>query len=161
MRSIFVHSCLLEPHYRPVLIRHATRVLLNAVAFTVLAACHASTEPEADALTASAERVPLPTEAERSAWPFTPTVSGGSAVVVRGFVDASCSPLRAEASRSGQSVTVSIAPQEPNAVCPAIWASWQPFRATVTGLEPGTYQVQALVAGHKGRAEFAATILQP
>lgn len=142
------------------LIRCTARVLLNAVAVAVVAACQSSTGLEADVLTASAERVSLQTDAERSAWPFTPTVSGGSAVVVRGFVDASCSPLRAEASRSGQSVTVSIAPQEPNAVCPAIWTSWQPFRATVTGLEPGTYRVQALVAGHQGRAEFAVTILQ-
>ncbi len=115
------------------------------------------TTPEA--LSVAVEAVRLRTEDELRAWPVGPTIGGGQAIVVKGTALVGCGAVTAEASRKGEAVVVSVTATGDDRPCPANRSGWQPYVARVTGLLPGTYNVQATTIGHRGRAEFTATIL--
>ena len=124
----------------------------------LLASCHSATDPDSAAEQIRVERVALRTEPEQRAWPFTPSVSGGAPVTIRGYVDATCSRIQAKAWRSSRDVQVKIFPEKGTVICPAIWSAWQPFSAVLPGLEPGTYRIRVTAAGHQGYSEFKVTV---
>lgn len=136
-------------------------------AFTVLliiglggtGGCNSATAPEP--LAVEIEAVSLRTEAEFRAWPFTPTISGGRTIVVRGTALAGCGTLAGTASRAGQIINVEITAPGADRPCIASLSGSPPFRATISGLRAGTYRVRAATVGHHGRAEFEVTVLDP
>lgn len=129
------------------------------VALTALAACDSPTAPESLAVTA--RTVALTSDAERRAWPFTPTVGGGPTVVVRGMALITCARPVGTATRRGNLVELHIAADPAITICPAVFAAWQHFEATVIGLPPASYRVRVTVVGHVGRAEWVVSVLQP
>jgi len=123
----------------------------------ILAACDSPTAPEA--LTVTARTVSFASDAERSAWPFTPTVQGGQRVVIRGMALITCASPIGTATRREDLVEVHIAGDPVTTTCPANVGGWQPVEATVVGLRPGNYRVRVTAVGHIGRAEWVVSVI--
>ena len=132
--------------------------LVTAIAALWAVGCTTPTEPLA--LPVSVQLVELRSESELRAWPFTPSIEGGTGVRVRGFGPFSCGSGVGAAVLRANRLTVTISPSLEPPICPAIYATWRPFEATVS-LPPGSYQVRAIVTGQTGRAEFTVRVLGP
>jgi hypothetical protein len=137
---------------------HRRRWGASLVVLGALAACDSPTAPESLAVTV--QTVALASEAERNAWPFTPTVHGGPSVVVRGTALITCARPIGNATRRGSLVELHIA-GEPVSFCPASIAGWQPLEATISGLAPASYRVRVTAVGHVGHAEWVVNVVQP
>lgn len=128
------------------------------LAIATTGACSSITAP--DPIDVTVEMVQLRSEEEHLAWPFTPTISGGTAIRVRGIALAGCGKLAASATRRGGTVGVTVSAVEVQNPCVSSAWAWQPFTATLA-LPPGDYRVSATTAGHEGVAHFVATVLAP
>jgi len=134
------------------------RRLLTAIAVLWTVGCTTPTEPVR--FPVSVKLVELRSESDLRAWPFTPSIEGGTAVRVRGFGPFSCGSGVGTALLRAEHLTVTISPSLEPPLCPAIYATWQPFEASVS-VPPGSYYVRAVVTGHTGRAEFTIRVLGP
>jgi hypothetical protein len=103
----------------------------------------------------------LASEAERIAWPGTPTVHGGPTVVVRATALITCARPIGIATRRGNLIELHIAGDPATTICLANVAGWQPVEATIMGLASGSYRVRATAVGHTGRAEWVVSVVQP
>lgn len=124
-----------------------------------LAACESPTAVEP--VSATARTVTLSSEAERSAWPVTPTVQGGPNILVRTTAMISCARPIASAVRRANVIEVHIAGDPPTSICLAVVAGWQPVEATILGLSAGTYRVRVTAVGHVGRADWRVVVSPP
>lgn len=131
-----------------------------ATAIAALGAIGCTTPTEPLALPVSVQLVELRSEGELRAWPFTPSIEGGTTVRVRGFGPFSCGSGVGAALLRAERLTITISPSLELPICPAIYATWRPFEATVS-LPPGSYRVSAIVTGQTGRAEFTVRVLGP
>jgi hypothetical protein len=129
------------------------------VVLAAVTACDSPTAPESLAVTV--QTVALATEAERDAWPFTPTVHGGPSVRVRGTALITCARPIGAAMRRGNLVELHIAGDPATTMCPANVAGWQPVEATIVGLAPASYRVRVTAVGHVGHAEWVVNVLRP
>jgi hypothetical protein len=121
------------------------------------AACSSPTDVEP--LTISLRVPAFPTQAERAAWPSSPTVQGGATLVVRGTAFPGCGRLEAHAQRRDNVVGVEIRAVDTDRICLAIIHSY-PVEVTVSGLAPGVYRVRVGMAGVQQRMEGTATIAE-
>jgi len=132
--------------------RPASSSLLAGV---LLAACGSPTD--VDPLTISLRTVTFATQAERAAWPPSPTIEDGEALVVRGWAFPGCGRPEAHVQRRDNVVGVEIRAVDTDRLCLAIIHS-SPVEATVSGLAPGVYRVRLGMVGHPQRVEGTATI---
>jgi hypothetical protein len=133
------------------------RVLLAALLMglaLVTPACREATA--SDLIVTQLEFPALGTDAERAAWPLTPSIQGGSDLVIRATALFGCGEPQAIAARAGNRITVRarIAPGSEKNVCAAVIARWEPVLITVPQLPGGEYDVEARVIGHEGAARF-------
>ena len=135
------------------------RQLVALIATSGFVGCAMPTEPIA--LAVNVQFVELTSEAELRAWPFTPTIEGGSGVRIRGLGQFGCGSGVGAAILRDDHLRVMIGPTLKPDICPAYYATWRPFEATVQNLPPGSYRVRVVVAGQSGQAEFTVRVLPP
>lgn len=79
-------------------------------------------------------------------WPRTPSLSGGTRIVIRGTADG-CSMLAASAARRGLSVSVAISVEPPPGPCLAV-VGFRAYEVELLGLPSGQYDVYVRETGH-------------
>ena len=145
-------------------VRRAPRALAVLVAALAFAGCRDATaaDPVSAALT-----FPVPaTQAERLAWPVTPSIElvgdHRERLVVRATARFGCGIPEAVATRIGTQVEVTarVRPGTEENPC-ALVVLEQPVRVEVSGLPASHYTVSARVAGHDGLARFDLVVGQP
>lgn len=122
------------------------------------ASCRSPTAPELVEI--AVDFVPLATESDFRGWPFTPTIAGGEAIVIRGMVSVGCGNFEATAFRVGRAVSVEVTSDSSGQFCIAIYPQWRAFTASLAGLAPAEYRVTAKVTGHDGRADFTVPVIE-
>ena len=74
-------------------------------------------------------------------WPFTPEVSGGPVLVVRGTMHFGCSGPVAYAERRSDEVRVRVTIRGTETPCPLLATGWHGYEVRVSGLAAGYYDV--------------------
>src|ERR1043165_1303325 len=92
---------------------------ITAIMALAAISCAMPTEPQA--LPISVQVKELKSESEIEAWPFTPTIEGGTSVRVRAFGPFGCGSGTGTALLRGRQLTVTISPARQTPVCPAIY----------------------------------------
>lgn len=129
---------------------------LVACALIATSCSEATTAPTK--LSATLRVVQLSTDSERLAWPLTPAVRGGTAIVVRGTAIVPCGRAVVQATRLGDEIDVAVVPDAAEEVCPAVVSPAVPFEVTVAGLATGRYDVHATAAGLTGEADWQVSV---
>lgn len=136
------------------------RIAATLVAATFLAGCSDATAPRP--LQVDIRTVSLTSEAERAAWPTTPTVEGGTTIRVRGTAYIGCAQPKATAVRRGQRIDVAVEGDAAGVYClDDLVAASPAFEATLSGMEPGEYLLHVTVVGYAGAADWVVTVLNP
>ncbi len=125
---------------------------------TLLAACSDATAPRTLAVTV--RQVTFTSDAERQAWPTTPTVEGGANIRIRGVAYVNCTGVKADAVQRDGRIEVAIREANPSSYCPQVIVPAPAYEVTITGLTPGKYAVRASVEGFQGVAEWAVEVLE-
>ena len=137
------------------------RALLAAILVALAIATPACRDATAsDVITAQLEFPLLQTDAERAAWPLTPSLHGGADLVVRATAMFGCGQPQVVAVRAGNHVVIAarIVPGSDKNICAAVIARWEPVKITIPDLPSGEYDVEARVIGHVGVARFRVGI---
>lgn len=125
-------------------------------ALTTVGCSGRTTEPTP--MAATLRVVNPPTQEERDAWPFTPTISGGTSILIRGTTLTPCNAADVRADRAGRALSVAIVPRDPPVPCAAIYSGNVLFEVTIDGLEPGPYLVTVTSFGLDGATRFQVYI---
>ena len=134
-------------------------ILSLAVLLAILAdmpGCSAPTSPTA--LPISIELVRLASPAEFAAWPFTPSVQGGTTITVRGFGTFGCGSASASAGLRAGIVNVRITASTEPQICLANIPLWRPFKAELTQLAPGGYRIRISVTGQSATTDATISV---
>ena len=137
------------------------RALLAAILVALAIATPACRDATASDLLAAQLDFPLlQTDAERAAWPITPSIQGGAGLVIRATALFGCGQPQAVAVRAGSQVIVTarIVPGSDRNMCAAVVARWEPVKITIAHLPSGDYDVEARVIGHVGAARFQVRV---
>ena len=137
------------------------RVLLAAILAALAVATPACRDATASGLLVAQLEFPqLQTDAERAAWPLTPSIQGGGGLAIRATAMFGCGEPQVIATRVGNQVVVHarIVPGSDKNICAAVVARWEPVIVTVPSLPDGVYDVEARVIGHQGVARFRVEV---
>ena len=125
---------------------------MSRLLLVALCACSSSTEPSG--VDATIREVSFATDAERSSWPTTPTISGGTDILIRGTGSFDCGDARVQATRRGMRLEVAVTAANTDRFCLGIIMGWRAYEARVTGLEAGSYTVRVRSVGLRGDATW-------
>lgn len=135
------------------------RTILALVAGTaLLAGCSDATAPRT--LSVNVSNVTFTSDAERQAWPTTPTIEGGANIHIRGVAYVGCGGIRADAVERAGRIDVTVRAANPDAICTAVVAPNPAYELTISGLAPRSYTVRATVAGFRGAAEWVVEVFE-
>ena len=134
------------------------RIATCLAASALLAGCSDPTAPQPVAV--AIRTVNFTSEAERAAWPATPTVEGGATIRIRGLAgSAPCVFPTATAVRHGKRIDVAVHADGTDVYCIDDLVATSPaFEATVSGMEAGQYLVHVTVSSYPGSAEWVVTV---
>lgn len=131
-------------------------ILVFLASTALLGACSDATAPRP--LGVTVREVTFNSDAERQAWPTTPTVEGGANIRIRGVAYVNCTGVKANAVQRDGRIEVGIREANPNSYCPQVIVPAPAYEVTITGLGPGRYSVRATVEGFQGAAEWAVEV---
>lgn len=133
------------------------RTMIALLAGTaLLAGCSETTAPHP--IAATVREVSFASEAERLAWPNTPSVEGGTQIRIRGTAYVGCGGIAADAVDRGGRIDVAVRAANADAICLAIVAPNPAYEVTLTGVPAGQHVVRVTVAGYEGAAEWVVTV---
>lgn len=132
--------------------------IATLVAAALAAGCSDATAPRP--LVADIQTVSFTSQAQRDAWPATPTVEGGTTIRVRGTTVFGCGIPTVTAVERGKRIDVAIEVADADSYCVAGLVATPPaFEATVRGMDDGDYLVHVTVTGYSGAADWVVTVL--
>lgn len=137
----------------------SARIARCLAAAALFGGCSDATAPRPVAV--AIRTVNFTSEAERAAWPATPTVEGGATIRVRGLAgSAPCVFPTATAVRHGKRIDLAIDAGDSGVYCIDDLVATSPaFEATVSGIEAGQYLVHVTVSSYPGSAEWVVTVI--